>query len=148
MALHIDMSGMERQIRDEAARVLHAAGDIVLADVKDACPVGQDTPTRRTAPGGLRDSFAITQVDDIGDVYSLTIGTDVEYASFTDEEDTAPHLIFASASKVLRFWWDNGPGGPGIYNLRFVRHPGTHGQHWFASQNQTRWQSALQQAAA
>lgn len=142
------MSGMERAIRDEAARIVRAAGEIVLADVKDSCPVGQDTPTRRTAPGGLRDSFEIVEIDDTGDVYSLTIGSDVDYASFTDEQDTAPHLIFASATTVLRFWWDNGPGGPGIYNLRFVRHPGTHGQHWFASKNQARWDHALAEAAA
>lgn len=38
---------------------------------------------------------------------------------------TKPHPIVAKPGKTLRFFWDHGPRGPGIYYYKSVMHPGT-----------------------
>lgn len=36
-----------------------------------------------------------------------------------------PHPIVAKNAAALRFFWPNGPRGPGIYYFKSVQHPGT-----------------------
>lgn len=36
-----------------------------------------------------------------------------------------PHPIVARHAQALRFFWERGPQGPGIYYFRSVQHPGT-----------------------
>ena len=46
------------------------------------------------------------------------------YMLFTVPPGTRPHLIRAKRAKALRFYWEKGPRGPGIYFFRQVMHPG------------------------
>lgn len=41
------------------------------------------------------------------------------------QEGTQAHDIPLSPGKALRFFWEGGPQGPGIYFFMSVRHPGT-----------------------
>lgn len=47
-----------------------------------------------------------------------------DYMLFTIPPGTRPHLIRAKRAKALRFYWEKGPRGPGIYFFRKVMHPG------------------------
>lgn len=38
---------------------------------------------------------------------------------------TKPHVIAAKNVQFLRFYWEKGPEGPGVYFFRSVNHPGT-----------------------
>ena len=40
------------------------------------------------------------------------------------QEGTRPHQIVAHG-KALRFFWPDGPQGPGIYFFKWINHPGT-----------------------
>jgi hypothetical protein len=40
-------------------------------------------------------------------------------------QGTPPHLIRAQNGRFLRFFWQAGPRGPGLYFFRKVNHPGT-----------------------
>lgn len=139
----VDMSDVIAELEAEARRIRDDAADRVLQMCKDDCPVGQDSPTRSQPPGRLRDSLHIDGVFDESPRFTFEIASNLDYAQFTDDVDTQPHLIFAVFAKSLRFWWEDGPDGPGIYNYKWVRHPGTHGQHWFADKNEARFNDAL-----
>lgn len=143
----VDLSDIIQQIETEAARVRDEVAELVLASCKADCPVGQDSPTRREPPGGLRDSLRIENVTDEAPTFGFDIVSDRSYAEFTDEVDTSPHLILPVNASVLRFWWESGPHGADIYHYGFTRHPGTQGQRWFMSQNQQRFDDALEQVS-
>lgn len=128
----------------EAARDTIGAGAAlrVVDMAKLDAPVSEVTPTNSHS-GQLRDSIAVLDDTVEGNSAIWTVGSDLEYAGFTDEVDTSPHIIRAVNAPMLRFWWDRGPQGPGIYHYLWVRHPGTRGQRWFASRNAERWERAL-----
>lgn len=45
-------------------------------------------------------------------------------------EGTLPHVIKAKNGGVLRFFWEAGPKGPGVYFFRSIQHPGTQPNHF------------------
>lgn len=45
---------------------------------------------------------------------------------------TKPHIIAARNAKNLRFYWDKGPRGAGIYFYPYVHHPGTKPNDFFS----------------
>lgn len=141
----VDMSGLVEEIENYARQLRDAAAADVLASCKEDCPVSEVTPTNPVS-GTLRDSLEIVDVDDDGTVFSFAIQSEVDYASFTDEEDTVEHPIRAKYAPRLRFWWEDGPAGAGIYHYKQVTHPGTKGQHWFASKNEERFNDALERS--
>jgi hypothetical protein len=47
-------------------------------------------------------------------------------------EGTKPHVIRAVKAKMLRFFWEKGPKGPGIYFFYKVNHPGTKKNPFFS----------------
>lgn len=140
------MSDLIADVRTAGATIADVAGDLVVDMCKADAPVSQASATN-PAPGRLRDDIRI--LDRLsGDVEMRAVGSDLVYAGFTDEVDTAPHRIEATNSPLLRFHWDRGPSGPGVYFFRFVNHPGTTGRRWFASKMDDRWVSALDTANA
>lgn len=127
-------------MRDEAAQIVL---EMCIAD----CPVSEPTPTNFQS-GLLRDSLRIEDTEDDDLSVSVSIGSDLDYAQYTDEVDTSIHPIDATNVPFMRFWWENAPiewGGPGIYKFEHVTHPGTKGQKWFSSKMEDRWQTALEQ---
>jgi hypothetical protein len=46
------------------------------------------------------------------------------YLLYTVPPGTRPHEIRARKAKALRFYWEKGPRGPGIYFFARVHHPG------------------------
>ena len=52
------------------------------------------TPTNPN-PGTLRDSMRILETVDDSPTFGGAIGSDLDYAGFTDEIDTQPHVIEA-----------------------------------------------------
>lgn len=137
-----DVSTLIDDIERYAAAVADAAALIVLADCKAAAPVSEPTPTNFTS-GQLRDSLALADSADISPVFARSVVSPLDYAQYTDTVDTMPHEIRARNAPVLRFWWDRGPAGPGIYHYLRVLHPGTRGQHWFTEPMPARWDDAL-----
>jgi hypothetical protein len=45
---------------------------------------------------------------------------------------TQPHYIEAVNARALRFYWERGPRGPGIYYFAHVNHPGAKPNDWVA----------------
>lgn len=138
----------------EAARdaIADEAALLVVEWARADAPVSTPSETNHTS-GTLRDSLAVLDSWTEGTSAFRTVGVPddspaAEYAAFTDEVDTAPHIITAVNAPVLRFFWEDGPAGPGVYHYRFVHHPGTRGQRWFASQNADRWERAVQAAGS
>lgn len=135
-----DWSSLEQKIHERADEIMDQAYELVLDDCRDDCPVSTPTPTSTREPGQLRDSLRLLEQYTNGTLHVRAIGSDLDYAPYTDEVDTGTHDIFGNP--WLRFWWD-GPNGPGIYFYKHVVHPGTTGQRWFHSKNLGRFQSAL-----
>lgn len=146
---NVDVSGLIDDLNQFAAQVMHEAATTVLEACKTDCPVSTETPTTTRTPGTLRDSLHVEDVTTDSPTFGFAIVSDVEYAAYTDDIITSPHIIFAVYAKSLRFWWENGPVGPGIYAYKWVRHPGNVNSatlHWFASKNEQRFDDALGQA--
>lgn len=135
-----DLETYARDLRDRAA-------EVVRAETSDAAPVGTATPTSPAGyqPGGLRDSIVLLDQADNGTTFSVTIKADKEYAEFTDEDTRAHEIVSNPGGPKLRFWWENGPAGEGIYVFNSVFHPGTTGTHWFKDALPERWERALEQ---
>lgn len=86
---------------------------------------------RGRAPGTLKRSWYLDplgvrrRATPFGATYSARVATDDPVAPYV-EDDTRPHIIRPKNAKMLRFrLW---PSGIPVY-ARFVRHPGTTGQH-------------------
>ncbi len=73
--------------------------------------------------GRFRRSIGYRTFDDGKDV-GFVVYAKEPLASYI-QKGTKRHPIVAKSSKVLRFWWEEGPEGPGIYFFTRVNHPGT-----------------------
>lgn len=142
----VDISELLDAISEEGRRVRDEVADDVLASARDDAPVSPPSPTNDHS-GQLRDSLEVVDFDEGDGVFTFAVVSDLDYAQFTDDVDTSPHEIVAVNARFLRFWWENGPGGPDIYYFTSVQHPGTHGQHWFGDKMQDRVDDALRRVA-
>ena len=129
-----DMSGCVAAIRADALRIHSAAVRRTLFETRLRCPI-------RT--GALSRSVKTTPSQARGDMIVATIGSPLDYAAATDT-GSKPHRIVARRARALRFFWERGPRGPGVYFYRSVHHPGTKGTGWFTKEMPTRWLHALQ----
>lgn len=59
-----------------------------------------------------------------GDALGFKVGSPAPLATWI-KGGTRPHPIVARRVKFLKFWWDSGPRGAGVYFFRRVNHPGT-----------------------
>lgn len=129
----MSFADLERQIRDRAFELVSAASEVVLQETRAAAPV--DT-------GRLRDSIELGPVVMAGDKVSVTIGSPLDYALFTDV-GTRPHEI--TGNPLLAFEWP--AAGPGVFFFHSVQHPGTTGTDWFGTNDLSvmgnRWSDAL-----
>lgn len=57
----------------------------------------------------------------LGETYRFTA---LGYMLFTVPPGTKEHPVAARRAKALRFFWEKGPRGPGIYFFKRVQHPG------------------------
>lgn len=98
------------RLSDESKRAADRTGTRVQNEARRLAPV--DT-------GRLRSSI-VTRSDDRGRTYTVTIGTNVNYAADV-ENGTAPHRIYPRRAQAL-YW----PGA--AHPVAYVNHPGTRAQ--------------------
>ena len=123
---------------DRWRQLVHQEGDRLLALVKQHAPKKTGELAR-----GLRVDYLTT--DNLGGISAriqrwddhppdllkwITQGTrphriprdaPIDYGPYDVIQDTGP----SKPRKVLRFYWENGPKGPGTYFFHHVNHPGT-----------------------
>jgi hypothetical protein len=129
------ITGLDQFVRDFALNVLQSAAVGMLDDVRDAAPIdsGELIGTRygpTLDPGNM----------------TATIGFSAPQADYTDK-GTVPHGISPRFASALRFFWPNGPAGPGTYVFDHVSHPGQSGTGWFTDTIEDGWESHVQDAA-
>lgn len=95
------------RLSDESKRAADRTGTRVQNEARRLAPV--DT-------GRLRSSI-VTRSEDHGRTYTVTIGTNVNYAEAV-ENGTAPHRIYPRRAQAL-YW----PGA--AHPVAYVNHPGT-----------------------
>lgn len=100
------------RLSNESKRAADRAGTRVQNEARRLAPV--DT-------GRLRSSI-VTRSEDHGRTYTVTIGTNVNYADAV-ENGTGPHRIYPRRAQALRFVI----GGRVVF-ARYVDHPGTRAQ--------------------
>lgn len=138
----VDLSQLEAAVREAGRQIADRAAEITLQECKDACPVSNPSPTNLTS-GQLRDSLQILEESDDGTVFLRAIGSELPYAQFTDDVDTAAHEINPVYGSRLRFYSER----TGKIEFRkSVWHPGTTGTRWFAEPMPGRWEQACEQA--
>ncbi|MFJ4918140.1 HK97-gp10 family putative phage morphogenesis protein [Streptomyces sp. NPDC088726] len=98
------------RLSDESKRAADRTGTRVQNEARRLAPV--DT-------GRLRSSI-VTRSEDHGRTYTVTVGTNVNYASDV-ENGTAPHRIYPRRAQAL-YW----PGA--AHPVAYVNHPGTRAQ--------------------
>lgn len=113
------ITGLDEFVKDLAQQILDSAAQAILDDMIEDAPV---------ETGELRDSaYGPT---DVG-VLTVVVGFSAPQADFTDQ-GAQPHPIFPVNARHLRFFWENGPNGPNVYNFEEVFHPGQAATLWFS----------------
>ena len=116
------ITGLREQVIEFASAVAEAAAEAFLADADAAAP--ERSGELKRSRYGPTLSFVRENV------IRATCGYSAPQAEWTDQ-GTRSHPIVARRAKSLRFFWDNGPDGPGWYNFPAVNHPGFEGSGWF-----------------
>lgn len=141
-----DGSDLKRALADWASNVADTAAQQVVVDAQADAPVGN--PDTDPHSGTLQAGIHVIEAFDTPTENIRAVGTvGVYWADFTDSISVGPHDIFSNGPK-LRFFWDRGPAGPGIYyrdHVYWVPRQDT-ARHWFADRNQERWETALETA--
>lgn len=112
------ITGLDDFVRELGQQILETAARAVLDDMVEDAPV--DT-------GELRDSAY--GPNDVGDL-AVVVGFTAPQADYTDQ-GVSPHPILPVNARFLRFFWEDGPNGSGIYTFDQVFHPGHTGSNWF-----------------
>lgn len=127
------ITGLDDFVLQLGKQILDAAAQAILDDMVRDAPV--DT-------GELRDSaYGPT---DIGDL-AVVVGFTAPQADFTDL-GTSPHPILPVNAAYLRFYWEDGPNGSGVYTFDQVFHPGNEGTSWFSDKVDL-WDTYVDEAA-
>lgn len=130
------ITGLREMVIEQASAVAQAAAEALLAAAIEAAP----EDTGETKASGFME---LERSDDTS--ISYRIGFTTPQATFTND-GTAPHEIRAVNASALRFFWENGPNGAGVYYFQHVNHPGFEGTHWF-DDVADRWDEFLSDAA-
>lgn len=115
--------------RDLAGRFVKATDELLAARRDEARTLGGNLAQymRAEAPKGKTGRY----IKSIG--YQTFIkGKEIGFRVYAAQpltmwivQGTRPHIIAARRAKVLAFYWEGGPRGPGMYFYKFVNHPGT-----------------------
>lgn len=126
------ITGLDDFVRDYAQQVLDLASQNILDEMIEDAPV---------ETGELRDSaYGPTSTGDLTNV----VGFLAPQADWTDQ-GAQPHPIYPVNARRLRFFWENGPNGPDVYNFEQVFHPGQVGTGWFSDKVEN-WDDYIAQA--
>jgi hypothetical protein len=127
------ITGLDDYVRELAQQILDAASQDILDDMVADAPVES---------GELQESaYGPTNVGDLTNV----VGFAAPQSDWTDK-GAQPHPIVPVNAPFLRFFWDNGPRGAGVYSFLEVFHPGQVGTGWFSDKVLV-WDDYVQQAA-
>lgn len=121
-------------------------GDQLADAMRDEAPISTPTPTSTRPPGELRQSIRSTRPVIGMSAFRFRLLAPVIQAATTDK-GARPHVIRARRAKVLRFYWERGPAGPGIYRFPKVNHPGNAPQDWWGPGLRRQAQPSLRRAA-
>ncbi len=100
----------------------------------------EEAPSRTGAFAAKIRQRAFVQAEAVG----FKIGMPQPLADFITK-GTRSHPIVARRAKMLRFFWDQGPKGPGIYYFFSVNHPGTKANR-FIGRAVRRWKPGARRA--
>lgn len=145
-----DLSSLEQAVRARAAFLFADAVDNMQAKLQAAAPVGTSDPLGRPRRGPrLRDTFRRGTPERTTDTFRIMVGFTAPQATFSN--DLMPsHFIAPRGQYPLRFYWDNGPNGPGVYHYMHVNHPGNINAEsrgwWDRAATPETWSEALQGA--
>lgn len=143
-----DATRLKLDVIRHAANVHAAAVESMQDRMKGDAPVSTPTETSTRPPGELRDSIAAVVTSPAGPTTLRgTVGSPVIQAATTDR-GAKPHVIMPKRARVLRFFWPNGPVGPGVYHLPIVNHPGNVGTNWWTNGIARHWPEALAEASS
>lgn len=119
-----DVSDLVRAVEARAVAVFDDAVDGMRQRVDEVVPIGEPDYLGRPSFGPrLRDTFFRTPTEVRGEVISADIGYSAPQAFYSNNLQP-PHIIRSRGRYPLRFWWENGPDGPGEYRFMSVNHPG------------------------
>ena len=147
-----DVSDLIKAVEDRATELVDKGADILQEALNEVVPVAEPDPLGRPGSGiRLKDTFVKTQPVTSGNVVAIEIGYTAPQAFYSNNLQP-PHWIRPRRPGYpLRFWWDNGPNGPGEYRYMQVWHPGNVNATslgWFdKSVTGPNWATALDRAA-
>lgn len=119
-----DMSEVVDRFRSYARDVFDDAIDGMGKRLLEVVPVGEPDSLGRPRTGvRLIDTYNKQTTFEALGSYAATIGFDAPQATFSNDL-MPPHVIRSRGRYPLRFYWDNGPNGPGEYRYMKVNHPG------------------------
>lgn len=127
------LSGLDIVLQDWAREINERALENLTAELHNQAPIGQTFE--------LIDSFHGPDTFEGPGGFVTTLGFSSDHAGWTDE-GVAPHPI--PGNPTLKFFWPDGPQGPGTYYFNSVNHPGQEGTHWF-SDTVEQWPDYLQE---
>lgn len=123
-------------VRQAASRAVQAASDGIVELMQTLVSV------QHYGTGELYDSIGRDEAEDDGSGYHVRVYADAPQAEWTDQ-GASPHIIVPQGNYPLRFYWDAGPDGPGVYYFNVVQHPGFIGSLWFTNST-LEWEGRLQ----
>lgn len=120
-----DVSDVLDRFRSYARDVFDDAVDGMGARLREVVPVGDPDPLGRPRVGPrLIDTYERQPTSEGGSSLSATIAYTAPQAHYSNAL-MPPHIIRPRGRGYpLRFWWEDGPNGPGEYRYMKVMHPG------------------------
>jgi hypothetical protein len=120
-----DVSEVTERLRDYGRRLFDDALVGMEKRLQEVVPVGEPDPLGRPRTGDrLIDTFFRQATFPLFDSFAATIGYTAPQATFSNDL-MPPHVIRPRGKGyALRFWWEDGPNGPGEYRYMEVNHPG------------------------
>jgi hypothetical protein len=147
-----DVSSLVEAVQTRAVDLVVNAAEVMREALDEVVPVAEPDPLGRGGSGiRLKDTFVKSEPLTTVNLVSIDIGYTAPQAFYSNNLQP-PHWIRPRRPGYpLRFWWDNGPQGPGEYRYMQVWHPGTVNANslgWFdKSVTQPNWATALNRAA-
>jgi hypothetical protein len=119
-----DVSSLVEAVENRAAALFENAVDGMKERLQSIVPVGDPDPLGRPRFGPrLIDTFYKQPTVRSGTTLSVEIGYSAPQAAYSNYL-VGPHVIRSRGRYPLRFWWEDGPDGPGEYRYMKVNHPG------------------------
>ena len=130
------ITGLAERVIEYASAAVQSAAEAYLADAVLAAPEREGT---------LKASSRGPELSWVSEgIMRAVVGFDAPQAEWTDQ-GAPPHIIRAVHASALRFFWENGPDGPGWYTFQSVSHPGQIGTGWFSNM-ESEWEDYMQTA--